>query len=237
MSTTATAIDWLRGGPLGSNPGLPELLVRWWPVAAMHRRWAGTPSAREGSAGIEAAVGDDDSRDVRESLAGDGDAYGRLVRRHQHEIASYMWRFTRDRVQWEELVHEVFVEAYFSLRTYRAQAPLSHWLRRIATRVGYRWWKQAEQRRRQAAWSPEAWQQLAEADPRQVEAEEAAEAVHRLLGQMAPRDRLVLTLLYLEQCSVAQTASLTGWSQTMVKVQAHRARQRLKRLLEGTASE
>ena len=52
-----------------------------------------------------------------------------------------MWRFTRDRVQWEELVHDVFVEAYLSLRSYRGEAPLLHWLRKIATRVGYRWWK------------------------------------------------------------------------------------------------
>ena len=38
------------------------------------------------------------------------------------------------------------------------------------------------------------------------------------------RDRLVLTLLYLEERSVAEAAEMAGWSQTMVKVQAFRAR-------------
>jgi RNA polymerase sigma-70 factor (ECF subfamily) len=46
------------------------------------------------------------------------------------------------------------------------------------------------------------------------------------------RDRLVLMLIYLEGCSVAEAAEATGWSRTMVKVQAHRARRRLRALLE-----
>jgi RNA polymerase sigma-70 factor (ECF subfamily) len=63
-------------------------------------------------------------------------------------------------------------------------------------------------------------------------AEAAAALVHGLLGELPPRDRLVLTLIYLEGCSVAQAAELSGWSQTMVKVQAHRARKKLKKLLD-----
>jgi DNA-directed RNA polymerase specialized sigma24 family protein len=45
---------------------------------------------------------------------------------------------------------------------------------------------------------------------------------------------MVLTLLYVEELSVAQTAEETGWSRTMVKVQAHRARKKLKKLLEAS---
>jgi len=70
-----------------------------------------------------------------------------------------------------------------------------------------------------------------------VPAEEAAAAVHAVLERMSVRDRLVLTLMYLEECSVAETARLTGWSQTMVKVQAHRARGRLKKLLQQGRTE
>ena len=46
-----------------------------------------------------------------------------------------------------------------------------------------------------------------------------------VLRQLPPRHRLVITLLYLEDRSVAEAARLTGWSQTMVKVQAFRAAQ------------
>ena len=72
---------------------------------------------------------DADWQDVQTSLEGESQAFERLVRRYQPPIAAYMWRFTRDRNQWEELVQEVFVEAYLSLRTYRARAPLLNWLR------------------------------------------------------------------------------------------------------------
>jgi RNA polymerase sigma-70 factor, ECF subfamily len=173
-----------------------------------------------------------DQQDVQASVAGDGEAYARLIARHQHALAAYMWRFTRDRSECEELVHEAFVEAYLSLRSYRGRAPWSHWLRKIATRVGYRYWKTRSRRQAAAGMSDEAWRKVAETPPSEIAAVSAAEAVAAMLARLAPRDRLVLTLLYIEQCSVAETARLCGWTQTMVKVQAHRARKRLRKLLE-----
>jgi RNA polymerase sigma-70 factor (ECF subfamily) len=57
------------------------------------------------------------------------------------------------------------------------------------------------------------------------------------LEKLSPRDRLVITLLHLEERSVAEAAEHTGWSQTMVKVQAFRARARLKKLLQQRAED
>jgi len=66
-------------------------------------------------------------------------------------------------------------------------------------------------------------------------AHESADEVAVTLEKLAPRDRLVLTLLYLESRSVAEAADLAGWSETMVKVQAHRARKRFRKLLEQSS--
>ena len=169
-----------------------------------------------------------DWESVRETLNGSGRAYERLVDRYQEPIAAYMWRFTRDRRQWEELVQDVFVEAYFSLKSYRGRAPLLHWLKRLATRVGYRFWR--SRRGRHAIPLPA----VAELDLPSIDNFEAiqqtAEIVHWLLARLAPRDRLVLTLIYLEECSVREVAQLTGWTEAMVKVQSHRARHRLKKI-------
>lgn len=171
-----------------------------------------------------------DWADVQASTQGDGEAFARLIGRHQQPVAGFLWRFTRDRRQWEELTQDTFVEAYFSLRTFRGQAPLAHWLRRIATRVGYRYWTQQGRARAEVA-------ALAAMPPRGEEAApsdagEAAALVHSLLAEMAPRDRLALTLHYLEGSPIAEIARLTGWSQALVKVQLHRARKRLKKRLE-----
>jgi RNA polymerase sigma-70 factor (ECF subfamily) len=170
------------------------------------------------------------SADVRAAADGDGEAFARIIREHQGQIAARMLRFARDPVVVEELVHDVFVEAYFSLGRYRGDAPLAHWLQRIATRVGYRYWKRRERERARS--TPLL---VDVTDPREspepTDRHDAVDAVAALLERMSPRDRLVLTLLYIESRSVAEAAELAGWSQTMVKVQAHRARQRLRKLV------
>ncbi|MHB8900237.1 MAG: RNA polymerase sigma factor [Thermoguttaceae bacterium] len=182
--------------------------------------------ADDGPASAETAAVDWD--DVRGTLAGDGGAYERIVRRHQQAIAGYLWRFTRDRRQWEELVQDVFVEGYLSLGSYAGRAPLGHWLKRVATRVGYRFWK-TQRRRRELPLPADVDALLAKADGEEA-ARHAAELVHELLARLGPRDRLVLTLTCLEECSIREAAELTGWSRNMVKVQSHRARKRLAAL-------
>ena len=181
----------------------------------------------ESAASCESAAGD--WADVQGSVDGDHEAYARLVRRYQEPIAAYMQRFTRDQRQREELVHDVFVDAYFGLASYSGRAPLLHWLRRIATRVGYRYWKGRQRRRREVA-LPESAGEMATQSNGIESARHAAEVVHRILAQLAPRDRLVMTLIYLESHSLAEVAELTGWSETMVKVQSHRARNRLAKI-------
>ncbi len=168
--------------------------------------------------------------DVQGTLRGDGQAYARIVQRHQAQIAARMWRFTRDRNYLEELVQEVFVEGYINLRSFKGTSPFSHWLNAIATRVGYRFWKH---QKRQASktinlqdWDLPVLARQEQPDPRQ-----ASEAVHALLEKLPARDRLVLTLVYLEELPLAKVAEQTGWSLVMVKVQAYRARKKLRALL------
>jgi len=171
--------------------------------------------------------------DVQASQSGDAEAFRRLVQRHQQHVSKLMWRFTRDKNSHEELVQESFVEAYLSLHSYKAKAPFEHWLSRIATRVGYRYWKQLK-RHPHMSLQDSDWMQIAEKPPASVSPEDAADIVHQCLAELPPRDRLVLTLRFLEQCDVEETARRTGWGQSLVKVQTYRAKQKLKKLLEKT---
>lgn len=180
-----------------------------------------------------------DDEDIRLTRQGDPDAYRRLIERHQAHIAKILWRFSRDRSVHEELVQDVFVEAYLSLNTFRGNAPLSHWLARIATRVGYRYWKEKARQREAEAFSVAEWDQIPD-DREAVEhldADQAASLLHHTLEQLPPRDRLVLMLRYIEGCDVAETARRTGWTKTMVKVQALRARDKLRKLVERRGME
>lgn len=178
-----------------------------------------------------------DLQTIRRVVGGDGNAYRALIERHQKRVSGMMWRFSRDREAHEELVQEVFVQAYESLPNYRAQAPFEHWLARIATRVGYRHWKR--EKRRPETVPIEEWRDLPDEAVQDLAPEEAGAKLHALLSLLPPRDRLVLSLRYVDERSVEETAALTGWSETMVKVQAWRARRKLKALYEraerGTA--
>jgi RNA polymerase sigma-70 factor (ECF subfamily) len=178
-----------------------------------------------------------DLHEISRCLEGDNDAYTRLVQRYQDLIAARMWRFTRDKQDHQELVQEVFVEAYVSLRKYRAEAPFEHWLSRIATYIGYRYWKIRSKNRAQLSIPVEELNELAAVEPEDIDPSWAADTLHSLLEQLPPRDRLVLTLRYIEDRSIEETADLTGWTQSMVKVQAWRAKKKLRKLLQAAGVE
>ncbi|MEM7559308.1 MAG: RNA polymerase sigma factor [Planctomycetota bacterium] len=169
---------------------------------------------------------------IHAACGGDENAFRKIVECFQATISAQMRRFSRDQNVVEDLVHDVFVEAFMSLGSFKAKSPFEHWLRKIAVRVGYRHWKLEAREKRLA----EKLRDDAEAALLVTEAPqnalEAREQLHVMLSKLAPRDRLVLTLLYWDGHSVAEAAKLAGWSQSLVKVQAHRARKRLKNLLE-----
>jgi len=60
---------------------------------------------------------------------------------------------------------------------------------------------------------------------------EAAEYLYGLLDRLPPEDRVVLTLLYFEELDTREIARHMGWSRTLVKVRAYRARQKLRTML------
>ncbi len=184
-----------------------------------------SPSARE------------DAATVRECLGGNKDAYRRLVERYQARVSAIMWRFSRDMEVHRDLVQDVFVSAYESLARFRGQAPFEHWLARIATNTGYGYWRR---QRRAGAISTVPLEECAEMPEEIAETldpQEAGALLHRLLEQLPARDRLVLTLRYVEARNVSETAELTGWSETMVKVQAWRARRKLEALFKRACPE
>jgi RNA polymerase sigma-70 factor (ECF subfamily) len=217
---------------------LPELAA-FFEAALAESVWGMTHCMRIQPQDTPADSRSNDLDDVERTRRGDPEAYRQLIERHQDTVARLLWRFSRDRRVHEELVQDVFVEAYLSLRSYNGKAPLEHWLARIATRVGYRYWKERARGKRTEPFDLEAWDQAVGDGHTSaaLEPDDAGALLHRILAQMLPRDRLVLTLRYLEQCDVVETARRTGWTKTMVKVQTMRARNRLRKLIEQRETE
>ena len=65
-----------------------------------------------------------------------------------------------------------------------------------------------------------------------IDPAEAAAVLQTLLSRLPPDDRLVLTLMYFEECSTQDIAERVGWTRAKVKTQALRARRKMKEIAE-----
>jgi RNA polymerase sigma-70 factor (ECF subfamily) len=168
---------------------------------------------------------DSEARLVGASQAGDQDAFAALVRRYQDRVFRLAGRFFHRREEVEDVAQETFLRAWTKLGTYRAEAPFEHWLTRLCLRCAY-------DRLRQGRHAAEPLDEQAEPAVSAGSADARIE-VERLLARLSAADRFLLVLLEGEEWSVAEIAERLGWSRVNVKVRAHRARQRLRRVLEN----
>jgi RNA polymerase sigma-70 factor (ECF subfamily) len=173
-----------------------------------------------------------EERLVAAAVEGDEAAFAALVGRHKHQVLRIAARFSRTPEELEELGQEIFLKAHTDLRQYRGEAPLAHWLSRIAVRSCY---DALRKRGREIGTQPfddaAGYPAVDPAGDRE-DAEAARALLDRALSRLRPAERMVITLLELEERTVREVSMLTGWSEVNVKVRSFRARRALKRILE-----
>jgi RNA polymerase sigma-70 factor (ECF subfamily) len=178
-----------------------------------------------------------DTEIIRRVLAGETERFGVLVTRHQTRLFALARRYLRREEDVADLVQDVLVKAFSRLDSWRGQAPFEHWLMRMATRACLDALR-SQRRQREESLSDlsveeNEWLDRHAASPDRSDhhAEAARSLVRKVFEQLSPAHRLVLTLLELEDRSVKEISKITGWSQTLVKVRAFRARAEMKRVL------
>jgi RNA polymerase sigma-70 factor (ECF subfamily) len=143
------------------------------------------------------------------------------------------------RVSEEDLAQDIFLKMFTRLDQFKGAVPFPHWVSRIAVTTCI------DQLRSQKRRPEFRWADLSEneadvldavmTNENDVEAGDALaarELVHKLLDQLKPDDRLVIQLLDLDQKTIAEISESTGWSQSLVKVRAFRARRKLQKLFQ-----
>ncbi len=167
---------------------------------------------------------------VKNILSGDDEAFAALVRKHKGKVFGIVAKFVRNNADLDDICQEVFLKVYQNLKHFRGDAPLEHWVSKIAVNTCYDFLR----KRRKMAEVPLEDVAFALSNPvaEYVSGRDAWNFLQRALSQLLPEERMVITLLNLEEKSVREVSALTGWSEAKVKVRAFRARQALKRILD-----
>jgi len=176
-------------------------------------------------------------------LRGDAASFEPLVQKYSPRVFATARRYARRESEVEDIVQEVWMKAYQKLKSFRGEAPFEHWLMRLAVRTCYDFLR-GHQRNREAAFSelsqPESdWLDrfVSQPDSANENADAARQLIERLLEELTPAARLVITLLEIEDRSVKEISKLTGWSVPLVKVRAFRARAEMRKILARIAKE
>ena len=176
-------------------------------------------------------------------LNGDPASFEPLVKKYQSRVFATARRYARRESEVEDIVQEVFLKAFQKLGSFRGDAPFEHWLMRLAVRTCYDFLR-AHQRNRELSLTDLSddegdWLERFAANPSDSAENAAAarELVERVMDQLSPAARLVITLLEIEDRSLKEIAALTGWSVAVVKIRAFRARAEMRRCLQKLARE
>lgn len=179
---------------------------------------------------------------ARLARGGDEPAFAEIVRRYSPRVFSVASRFFRRREQAEEAAQEIFLKAFTELGSYEGRGSFEGWLTRIATNTCLNILRGQKRRPEltaadltedEGAWLDTQLSDAAHERHRAaVNAAVAADLTDRVLDTMSPDDRLALTLVDGEELSVKEVAGMTGWSESKVKVQAFRARRRMREAVE-----
>jgi RNA polymerase sigma-70 factor (ECF subfamily) len=137
----------------------------------------------------------------------------------------------------EDVVQEVWAKAFQKLFSFRGDAPFEHWLMRLAVRTCYDFLR-VHQRNRETSFSELSpaegdWLERFAQEPSSAaeHSEAAKQLVNRILEELSPPARLIITLLEIEDRTVKEISHLTGWPVPLVKVRAFRARAEMRKIL------
>lgn len=179
---------------------------------------------------------------ARAAREGDESAFAEIMRRYSPRVFHYASRFFRQRNLVEDAAQEVFLKAFTELDSFEGRGSMEGWLTRITTNTCLNMLRSSKRRPEltasdltedESSWLDDQMSDLASERHRSNERSiVAADLAGRVLGALPPDDQLVLTMMDGEDASVKDVAQLTGWSESKVKIQAFRARRRMRAAVE-----
>jgi len=160
---------------------------------------------------------------------------------HLHPIISRIVRTHLPRRDHEDdVIQEILMKIFSRLHQYKGDAPMSHWVSRLALTTCLDRLR-AQKIRPEVRWTdltPEestafdaAW--LGSTTPDATEAIHARDLVDKLLSTLSPSDRSLILLVDLEGRSLEEIAQSTGWGISKIKMRLFRVRAQLRKMIQN----
>ena len=176
---------------------------------------------------------------IKRAQRRDGAALRRLIELHQERLFAFVWRMIRNHHDAEEICQEAFLKAFAALDTFDIRYRFSTWLFTIA----YRLTLNLLRRKRPLVADIDFARVAADAegvDERSANTEEAQRLktlVWSAVERLTPPQRAAVLLFYKQQAGCNEIAEVLDIPVATVKSHLHRARAKLKDLLEPQLSE
>lgn len=167
---------------------------------------------------------------VRRILSGEAELYGVLVERYRREFGRYAAAMLDGNVDdAADALQEAFIRAFDSLGSLDDPERFKAWLFRIVSNQCHN-----VRKRNKPHASLEGMEDPTDAPAeRHVANREMREAIEDAIARLTPEQREAFVMKHVDGRSYAEMSELLGVGQDALKMRVHRARDELKRLLEG----
>lgn len=179
-----------------------------------------------------------DTEIIGSVLSGDTDLFAVIVDRYKERIFRIVSsHIPHDNV--EEVSSDVFFRTFKSLKTFNNDAPFVNWLSVLTVRACKDFWRvnYAKKEAPLSSFSEDV-EDIITNSPSNIKTPEEAilnnetkDMLNRAVNLLKPNERMVISLMYLEDKSVAETAETLELSESNVKIIAFRARKKLADML------
>lgn len=171
----------------------------------------------------------DDHQLVQQVLSGSDSALKLLMERYERLVVHMVARVVQTDMDREEICQDVFVKVYEKLSTFKFDSKLSTWIATIAYRSAVNF---AKKKKIDQVDLDDVAFKIGK-DENITEQEDMTAFVHKLVDQLPVSYKTVLTLFYLDGFSYPEIVEVTGMPEGTVKNYIHRARIKLKKLVEA----
>lgn len=174
----------------------------------------------------------DEERLIASAAGGDTAAFRQIYDRHRRDVARLVYRMVGARSDLEDVIQEVFVQVYKSLKDFRGQSKFTTWLHRVTVNVVLMHRRAARSRPAFAETSPEIAARSEDISPDEdVERRERMRAFARVLDRLADKKRVVFVLHELEGLAPGEISKIVGAPVLTVRTRLFYARREIEAML------